>query len=179
MARRTRTANRKTITVKVGRTGGRVKEYVLEGEEPTIADALEAADISSTKGDRVRLNGDIADEDTVVEDGDIITVAGRVSGGSEARQFASRLPLTILGGSNQKIMKFKHVYVIQSKKIIKLDIGDPAGTNSPYLVYYVKNSFQNQVPLRDAFENEEEAKEELKTRLLEQARQLTAEAEAI
>ena len=68
--------------VKVGRTGGRVEEYSLEGDEPTVADALAAAGISISKGDRIRLNGDAADEDEAVQDGDIVTVAGKVSGGS-------------------------------------------------------------------------------------------------
>lgn len=70
------------ILVKVGRTGGRVEEYSLTGDEPTVADALQAAGITISKGDRIRLNGDTADEDETVEDQDIITVAGKVSGGS-------------------------------------------------------------------------------------------------
>ena len=69
------------VLVKVGRSGGRVEEYSLTGDEPTVADALAAASISISKGDRIRLNGETADEDEVVEDGDIITVAGKVSGG--------------------------------------------------------------------------------------------------
>lgn len=82
---RTTTRRRKTntnqITVKVGRSGGRVEEYILEGDEPTVGDALEAADISISKGQRIRLGGDVVDEDTIVEDGDMITVQGKVSGG--------------------------------------------------------------------------------------------------
>lgn len=70
------------ILVKVGRTGGRVEEYSLEGDEPTVSDALQAAGITISKGDRIRLNGETADEDDEVEDGDIITIAGKVSGGS-------------------------------------------------------------------------------------------------
>lgn len=69
--------------VKVGRTGGRVEEYSLEGDEPTVGDALALAGLSVSKGDRIRLNGDAADEDTIVEDGDIITMAGKVSGGDK------------------------------------------------------------------------------------------------
>lgn len=84
MARRRRTeaADEAETLVKVGRTGGRVEEYSLEGEEPTIADALSAAGITISKGDRIRLNGDAAEEDEVVQGGDIITIAGKVSGGS-------------------------------------------------------------------------------------------------
>ncbi len=69
------------IIVKIGRTGGRVEEYSIEGTDPTVEDALEVADISISKGDKIRLNGDSVDEDTVVENGDIITISGRVSGG--------------------------------------------------------------------------------------------------
>lgn len=76
-------------------------------------------------------------------------------------------------------MKFKHIYIIQNKKVIKIDIDNNTNVNSPYLLYYAKNNFQSSVPFKDVFENEEEAKEEMRTRLLEQARQLTAEAEAI
>lgn len=84
MARRSsRTEESDTETlVKVGRSGGRVEEYSLTEEDPTVADALAAAGISISKGDRIRLNGETADEDEDVEDGDIITVAGKVSGGS-------------------------------------------------------------------------------------------------
>ena len=62
------------ILVKVGRTGGRVEEYSLEGDEPTVEDALQAAGITLTKGERIRLNGETADEGDSVDDGDIITV---------------------------------------------------------------------------------------------------------
>lgn len=70
------------ISVKVGRTGGRVEEYLLEGDEPTVGDALAAAGIELSKGQRVRVGGESAEEDTIVEDGDIITVQGKVSGGN-------------------------------------------------------------------------------------------------
>lgn len=82
MALRKKTKKTTTTTVKVGRTGGRVEEYILEGDEPTVGDALSAANISTSKGDRIRLNGDVVDEDTIVENDDIITVAGKVSGGN-------------------------------------------------------------------------------------------------
>lgn len=68
--------------VKVGKTGGKVDTYSLEGNEPTVADALEAAGIVLAKGERVRVNGDAADEDQEVYSDDIITVTGKVSGGS-------------------------------------------------------------------------------------------------
>ena len=81
MARRTRSEESNTETlVKVGRSGGRVEEYSLTGDEPTVADALAAAGIRLTKGDRIRLGGQSADEDEIVENGDIITIGGKVSG---------------------------------------------------------------------------------------------------
>jgi sulfur carrier protein ThiS len=83
MARRKKETNEEKVTlVKVSRTGGRVEEYALEGEEPTVGDALQKAGITLTKGDRVRIGGDVVDVDTIVDDGDIITIAGKVSGGN-------------------------------------------------------------------------------------------------
>lgn len=74
--------NGEETIVKVGKTGGKVETYSLMGSEPTVADALEAASITLSKGDRIRVNGDAAEEDQEVYDDDIITVAGKVSGGS-------------------------------------------------------------------------------------------------
>lgn len=68
--------------VKVGKTGGKVETYSLMGDEPTVSDALEAAGITLSKGDRIRVNGDAADEDDAVYSDDIVTIAGKVSGGS-------------------------------------------------------------------------------------------------
>lgn len=69
------------ILVKVGRMGGRVEEYSIAGASPTVADALEAADIHVSKGDRIRLNAETVNQGDEVRNGDIITVAGKVSGG--------------------------------------------------------------------------------------------------
>ena len=80
MARKRKSASVPTITVKVGRTGGRIEEYALEGDEPTVGEALEAAGISTSKGDRIRADGDVVDRDTIAEDGQIIMVSGKVAG---------------------------------------------------------------------------------------------------
>lgn len=77
--RRTR-AEKDTIEVKLGRMGGVVSTYLLE-EDSTILDLLEAADIDFSKGDRARVNSEPADTDTVLEDGDIVTLSSKVSGG--------------------------------------------------------------------------------------------------
>lgn len=79
--RRTAEVEESEILVKVGRSGGRVEEFAITGEDLTVADALEAAGISVTKGDRIRVNSEIADKSDDISDGDIITVSGKVSGG--------------------------------------------------------------------------------------------------
>lgn len=68
-------------TVKVVKTGGKIEEYLLEGHEPTVDDALEAAGMDLIKGQRVRMDGELVDGDTIVEEGAIITVTGAVAGG--------------------------------------------------------------------------------------------------
>lgn len=68
------------LFVKVARTGGVVKEIALNGDN-TVKAAIEAAGVGSDSKDRIRVNGRPADSDTKVKDGDIITVAGKISGG--------------------------------------------------------------------------------------------------
>lgn len=67
------------IIVKVGRPGGKIEEYSLD-EDSTVEDALKAADIDTSKGDRIRVNNDSVVLDDVLEHGDLITVAGKVAG---------------------------------------------------------------------------------------------------
>ncbi len=74
-----RTAGDGSILVKVARTGGAVTEYCLDGEK-TVEEALGLANISVSKGDRIRVDGKIADLDTKLKNGDIVTVAGKVAG---------------------------------------------------------------------------------------------------
>ena len=79
--RRTRVAREATpIEVKLGRMGGVVSTYLLE-EDSTVFDLLEKADIDFSKGDRVRVNSEPAEGDTILEDGDIVTLSSKVSGG--------------------------------------------------------------------------------------------------
>ena len=75
-------ADEDEILVSVGRTGKKVERYSITAEDPTVEDALEAAGITVSKGDRVRLDGETVELDEPIEDGAIITVAGKVSGGS-------------------------------------------------------------------------------------------------
>jgi hypothetical protein len=68
------------ILVKVARTGGVVTEVALNGDI-TVEAALDIANIGHSPKDRVRVNGREADFDTELEDGDIVTVAGKIEGG--------------------------------------------------------------------------------------------------
>ena len=70
------------VLVKVARTGGQVTEYALNGEH-TVREAMELAGMTTNKGDRVRVNGRVAEHDTVLHNNDIVIVAGRVEGGSK------------------------------------------------------------------------------------------------
>ena len=70
------------IIVKVVRTGGEVKKYSLE-DGSTVEDALDAAGITYNRRDRVRINGEIAELEDVLEDGDRVTVTGKVAGGEK------------------------------------------------------------------------------------------------
>lgn len=68
------------IEVKVAQTGGEVKVYLLE-EGDTVETALEKAGINADSAKRIRVNGDAADLDDELEDGDRITVSGKIKGG--------------------------------------------------------------------------------------------------
>lgn len=73
-------ANRsEEVLVKVGRSGGKVEEYSVS-EDATVLDVLNAAGLTLTKGERLRLNGGAAEEDDGIDDGDVITISGKVAG---------------------------------------------------------------------------------------------------
>lgn len=81
-----RVANRRRratqeIQVKVGQIGHRTVELTL-AEGAVIEEALDAAGFSGGAGSRIRLNGETAELDTVLESGDLVTVAGKVEGGN-------------------------------------------------------------------------------------------------
>jgi len=71
------------ILVRVGKTGGEVKEYAFE-EGATVEDALETAKLNGDSV-RVRVNGKAAELDDELEDGDIVMVAGKVKGGKTSK----------------------------------------------------------------------------------------------
>ena len=70
----------KTIIVKVAKVGETVKEVMLESDS-TVEDALEAAGYEPECED-VRCNGKKAKAENIVEDGDILTIVGKIEGGS-------------------------------------------------------------------------------------------------
>lgn len=81
MPRGRSTARTAEFTVKVARTGGRVTEVLVESGT-TVEEALEASGIDYSATDRVRKNGTQADLDDKVTKNDVITVAGKIKGGS-------------------------------------------------------------------------------------------------
>ena len=72
------------ILVKVARTGGQVVEVSLNGGR-TVEDAIDAADIEYNSRDRIRVNGEPADLDDDLEDGDIVTLSGKIKGGGKIK----------------------------------------------------------------------------------------------
>ena len=70
---------RSPIFVKVARLGGEVKEYALNGAR-TVEAALAAAGITSNGNDRIRVNGETANFETTLKNGDVLTVAGKIQG---------------------------------------------------------------------------------------------------
>ena len=69
------------IFVKVARTGGSVQEVCLNGGR-LVSDALLAYGIDSpSSDDHVRVNGAPKELDHTLRSGDIVTIAGKISGG--------------------------------------------------------------------------------------------------
>ena len=80
MAKAKQTRQPNPIFVQFARTGGEVTQYCLDGAR-TVSALLEMAGDSLHDEDRIRVNGKNADEKTTLRNGNIVTVAGRVSGG--------------------------------------------------------------------------------------------------
>ncbi len=74
-----RTTERAPIFVKVARLGGEVKEYALNGAR-TVEAALAAAGLDRDGNDRIRVNGEPVDKETTLQNGDVLTIAGRIQG---------------------------------------------------------------------------------------------------
>ena len=70
---------RAPIFVKVCQLGNEVHEYGLNGAR-TVKAALEAADLDTDSADKIRVNGKPATLELELEDGQVVTVAGRIEG---------------------------------------------------------------------------------------------------
>ena len=68
------------IMVKVARTGSRVIEVALNGGRE-VRDALEAAGISKKESEEIAVNGEEADSDYELEDGDRVVLTKNIEGG--------------------------------------------------------------------------------------------------
>ena len=77
MARRKK---EKDILVKVARTGSKVQEVALNGGR-TVEDALIAAGISKKTSEEIQVNGEEADLDMELENGDRVVLVKNVEGG--------------------------------------------------------------------------------------------------
>lgn len=81
--RTTTSAADRVIFVKVAKTGGAVVEVTLNNTTgKTVADALDAADMELANGQRIRVDGRAADEDTTLKDGSVIVISGSIKGGN-------------------------------------------------------------------------------------------------
>ena len=70
------------MTVKVARfTQSRLVPVQLEGEHPTVGDALTAAEMEPEGDETIMVNSREADRDTPLNEGDTITLANKPAGG--------------------------------------------------------------------------------------------------
>lgn len=70
-----------TMTVKVGKTGGKVEELTLQGQV-TVGDALKAAGLEyDSKKDQLRVNGKFAKLGTPLKDQSLVLLSQNVVGG--------------------------------------------------------------------------------------------------
>jgi len=68
------------IMVKVARTGSKVVEIALNGNRE-VRDALEAAGISKKESEEISVNGEEANLDYELEDGDRVVLTKNIEGG--------------------------------------------------------------------------------------------------
>jgi len=73
------------MLIKVAKLGTAVKEVCLD-ESATVEDALEAADVRVGSSETMKVDGEPAENDTVLEDGDVITIVPAIKGGSGVRK---------------------------------------------------------------------------------------------
>jgi len=75
-------AGNKDILIKVGRTGARVIEVVLNGDR-TVEAAINAAGLSKKDSEIIQVNGEEVDDlDMDLSDGDRVVLVKNIEGGS-------------------------------------------------------------------------------------------------
>lgn len=74
-------ARNSSVNVEIAITGGEVVTYNFS-EEPTVAEALERANIDADESSKVRVNGEKAEMDDTLEDGDTLTLTNKIKGGT-------------------------------------------------------------------------------------------------
>ncbi len=70
----------RTITVKVGKVPGKILTVELPTETATVQAALEAAELSDTKGYQIRVNANPAKLDALLQDGQSVLLIQEVQG---------------------------------------------------------------------------------------------------
>lgn len=71
------------ITVKVGRTGGKVNEFSLNGDR-SVSAALKAAGFAKKEAEVINVNGEEVDDMTMeLEDGDRVILVKNIQGGKK------------------------------------------------------------------------------------------------
>jgi sulfur carrier protein ThiS len=68
-----------TLTIKIGKLPGRITEVALE-EGATVAQAIEAAEITDIEGFETRVNGAPAANDAELSDGDNVLLVKKIKG---------------------------------------------------------------------------------------------------
>jgi sulfur carrier protein ThiS len=70
-----------TISAKVARVGTQFQEFALNGNR-TVQDLLTMANINPKASESIRINGEEAELDDELEDGDMVTLVKDIEGGS-------------------------------------------------------------------------------------------------
>jgi len=70
-----------TGKVSFARVGEPTRDIEIKSGETTIAEFLEENNIELTSGESIYVDGEKANEDDILEDGDILSVAGKKDGG--------------------------------------------------------------------------------------------------
>lgn len=65
--------------VRIGTLPGRIRDYVLNGGR-TVEKALEVADLSPESDAEVRVNGEVANMNTELKEGDCLLLVGGIEG---------------------------------------------------------------------------------------------------